>query len=91
MTTPQARSLDEKLQTRQGPVRTFLILARYASRTVYDEQLERLRLRGSVLWPPNLVRFAAAWWRHARTELKLGLFERWLWCRKVLGMRAVQI
>ncbi|KAK5136123.1 hypothetical protein LTR04_004562, partial [Oleoguttula sp. CCFEE 6159] len=58
-TNDLTRSLDENLHTRQGPVRTFLILARYASRTVFDEQLESLS--GSYLWPRNLLTLLAAW------------------------------
>ena len=38
-----ARSLDVSLQTHNGPVRTFLILARFASRAVLDEELDRWR------------------------------------------------
>lgn len=83
--------MDENLQTRQGPVRTFLILARYASRTVYQEQLEKLRERGSIFWPSNFGRFLFAWWAHARTELKLNVYESWLWWRKILGMKAIQV
>ena len=41
-TNDLTRSLDEGLQTGEGPERTFLILARYASRAVYEEEKERL-------------------------------------------------
>ncbi|KAF2759772.1 ubiquinone biosynthesis protein [Pseudovirgaria hyperparasitica] len=79
-TNDLTRSLDEHLHTRHGPLRTFLILARYASRTVYEEQLEQLR--GSLFWPSNWMHLVFAWSAYARTELKLSLYERWL------GMRA---
>lgn len=79
-----ARSLDENLHTRQGPARTFLILAHYASRTVYEEQKEALN--GSLFWPPNLVAFLRAWSTHMRVELKLGFYEHWLQLRALLGM-----
>ena len=79
-----ARSLDENLHTRQGPARTFLILARYASRTVYEEELENLR---SVWWSPaGLWAWLRAWVRHARVEVKLGVFETVLKVRGALGM-----
>src|SRR5204863_5671998 len=58
-TNDLTRSLDEGLQTRQGTVRTYLILARYASRTVYEEALESIG--GSILWPPNLGKFLVTW------------------------------
>jgi len=83
-TNDLTRSLDENLHTRQGPARTFLILAHYASRTVYEEQKEALN--GSLFWPPNLVAFLRAWSRHMRVELKLGFYEHWLQLRALLGM-----
>ncbi|KAF2742485.1 ABC1 kinase family protein [Sporormia fimetaria CBS 119925] len=86
-TNDLTRSLDEGLHTRQGPARTFLILARYASRTVYEEQLEKLT--GSLVWLPNLVRFLKAWSAHMRVELKLSVYESYLKLRARLGMEAV--
>ena len=77
-TNDLTRSLDENLQTRQGPVRTFLILARYCSRTVFEEQLEDLRKKGSLLWPRNLVGLLGAWLGYFRVEVKLEVFESWL-------------
>ncbi|KAF2652478.1 ubiquinone biosynthesis protein [Lophiostoma macrostomum CBS 122681] len=86
-TNDLTRSLDENLHTRQGPARTFLILARYASRTVYEEQLEGLR--GTLLWPSNLVAFLRAWSAHIRVELRLSTYETYLKMRAMLGMDAV--
>lgn len=77
-TNDLTRSLDENLQTRQGPVRTFLILARYCSRTVFEEQVEELKKRGSLLWPRNIVGLLGAWWGYFRVEVKLEAFEFWL-------------
>ena len=77
-TNDLTRSLDENLQTRQGPVRTFLILARYCSRTVFEEQLEELRKKGSLLWPRNLLGLLGAWLGYFRVEVKLEAFESWL-------------
>lgn len=77
-TNDLTRSLDENLHTRQGPVRTFLILARYCAWTVFEEQLEELRKRGSLLWPRNLVGLLGAWLGYFRVEVKLEAFEFWL-------------
>jgi aarF domain-containing kinase len=85
--TPLARSLDENLHTRQGPARTFLILARYASRTVYEEQLEKLT--GSLFWLPNLFAYLRAWSSYARVELKLEVYEKYLLWRARLGWEPV--
>jgi aarF domain-containing kinase len=82
-----ARSLDENLHTRQGPARTFLILASYASRTVYEEQLENLT--GSLFWLPNLFAYLRAWSSYARVELKLGVYEQYLLWRARFGWEPV--
>ncbi|KAI1008016.1 ABC1 family protein [Podosphaera aphanis] len=77
-TNDLTRSLDENLHTRQGPVRTFLILARYCSRTVMEEKLEDLRKRGGFLWPSNLISLIRTWLSFLRVEVKLEAFELWL-------------
>jgi len=86
-TNDLTRSLDENLQTRQGPVRQFLILARYCMRTVFHEQLDEIRARGSPYWPPNAIRLLSAWLGFARVEMKLEMFELWLSVKRVLGLR----
>ncbi len=85
-TNDLTRSLDESLQTRQGPVRQFLILARYCMRTVLREQLDAIRQQGSLYWPPNALRAFAAWISFARVECKLEAFELWLRIKRVLGL-----
>jgi aarF domain-containing kinase len=85
-TNDLTRSLDENLHTRQGPVRTFLILARYCSRTVFEEQVENIRAMGSLLWPPNTLRLVGAWLGYLRVELKLEVFETWLSLKRIVGI-----
>ncbi|KAL8305169.1 hypothetical protein RB597_003926 [Gaeumannomyces tritici] len=84
-TNDLTRSLDENLQTRQGPVRSFLILARYCMRTVFHERLEAVRERGSLFWPPNTIRLLAAWVDFLKVELKLEAFELWLSVKRTAG------
>lgn len=87
-TNDLTRSLDENLHTRHGPLRSFLILARHAARTVYDEQLESLRsAAGSLVWPPRVVvsRFMA-WTAYVRIEMKLAVYEWVLYARSVFGL-----
>ncbi|KAI9785679.1 MAG: hypothetical protein M1839_008696 [Geoglossum umbratile] len=84
-TNDLTRSLDENLHTKQGPVRTFLILARYCSRTVFQEQLEDIKQRGSALRPGNFVRLLGAWGSYIRVELKLSLYEYFLSFRRLVG------
>ena len=85
-TNDLTRSLDEGLQTRQGPVRTFLILAKYASRTVWEEQKAKIRSRGEWFMPRNTVALLRAWTGFLRMGLKLFLYERFLWVRRHLNM-----
>ncbi|KAI0971593.1 ABC1 family-domain-containing protein [Xylaria arbuscula] len=90
-TNDLTRSLDESLHTRQGPMRTFLILAHYCARTVLREQVDEIRQRpGSLLSPGNAIRFIAAWVGYLRVELKLEFFELWLSIRRVAGFSAIE-
>ncbi len=84
-TNDLTRSLDENLQTRQGPARQFLILARYCMRTVFHEQLDEIRQRGSLFWPPNAVRVFAAWLGYVRVGITLEAFELWIGVKRALG------
>ncbi|CRK38434.1 hypothetical protein BN1708_007757 [Verticillium longisporum] len=86
-TNDLTRALDENLHTRQGPIRTFMILARYCTRTVFEEQVEELKKQGSLFWPPNTIRLAAAWVGFLRVEIKLEAFELWLSVKRALGWK----
>ncbi|THW75147.1 ABC1-domain-containing protein [Aureobasidium pullulans] len=88
-TNDLTRSLDEHLHTRQGPVRTFMILARYAARAVYEEKMEILAAAG--FGPRRLWRRFAAWADFARIEFKLSAFETWLNIKRLLGMQPTVI
>ncbi|XDG04104.1 hypothetical protein ABKA04_003719 [Annulohypoxylon sp. FPYF3050] len=89
-TNDLTRSLDENLHTRQGPMRSFMILARYCARTVFREQVEDARERpGSLLWPGNALRFIAAWVGYLRVELKLEAFELWLSVKRIVGVNTM--
>ncbi|KAK4162613.1 ABC1 family-domain-containing protein [Cladorrhinum sp. PSN259] len=84
-TNDLTRSLDESLHTKKGPARQFLILARYCMRTVFLEQLEEIRQKGSLYWPPNAIRVFTAWLGLMRVELKLEAFEAWIGIKRILG------
>ncbi|KAF1358305.1 ABC1-domain-containing protein [Lizonia empirigonia] len=90
-TNDLTRSLDEGLHTQQGPMRTFLILARYASRTVYEESLEQIQAHGSLLWPRNLFAWLAAWSRHFRVEMQLSSYETFLKLRALAGLKQINV
>ena len=68
-------------------MRSFLILARYAAQTVFDESVESLRITGALMWPPhNARRLLIAWTQFTRVRLKLALYEWYLYVRGMLGM-----
>ncbi|PYH95132.1 ABC1-domain-containing protein [Aspergillus ellipticus CBS 707.79] len=85
-TNDLTRSLDENLHTSQGPMRTFLILARYATRTVFEEQMDFVQETGGLLRPGNFWRFLCAWTGYLRVELKLSVYETVLALKSRLGL-----
>ncbi|KAL1586701.1 hypothetical protein WHR41_04638 [Cladosporium halotolerans] len=85
-TNDLTRSLDENLQTRQGPIRTFMILARYAARAVYEESLDNIK--GSLLWPSNFARYGIALAAYAKVAVKLRVYEIYLSVRRHMGLNA---
>ncbi|KXT18291.1 hypothetical protein AC579_2869 [Pseudocercospora musae] len=86
-TNDLTRSLDENLHTSQGPIRSFLILARYAAHCVYEEQLDNIR--GSWIWPSNILRLSGAFFQYAKVALKLRIYEYYLSARRRLGLANV--
>lgn len=67
-------------------MRTFLILARYATRTVFEEQIDDINATGGVLRPFNFLRFLRAWAGYLRVELKLSVYETVLSLKSRLGL-----
>lgn len=91
-TNDLTRALDESLHTRQGPVRTFLILAQYCTKAVFLEQIDEIQRRGgSLFWPTNAARLAGAYVNFLRVELKLSLLEMWLAIKRALGLQNVTL
>lgn len=82
-TNDLTRSLDESLGSPE-PMRPMLILAKYASWTVWEEQKEQIRQKGSFLWPGNFLHLIWAFMSFARVELKLFAYERYLSFRRHL-------
>jgi aarF domain-containing kinase len=83
-TNDLTRSLDEGLQTKQGPVRSFMILARHAALCVYKETLEGVQ--GSWLWPSNFYKVTVATFSYAQVALKLTAFETYISMRRRIGV-----
>ena len=74
-TNDLTRSLDENLHTRHGPVRNFMILAHYCSKTVFKDRVDSIKRHGSLLYPPNMLQFVLAWASFIRMEAKITLYE----------------
>ena len=85
-TNDLTRSLDENLHTREGPVRTFMILARYAASSVFDERVEGIQ--GSLLWPENFFAYGSALASYVRIAFRLRIYELYLSARRRMGLRA---
>jgi aarF domain-containing kinase len=66
-----------------------MILARYCSKTVFDEEMEIIAQKGSKLWPHNLFRLIAAWSSFMRVELKLSLYEYYISLRRFASLSPV--
>jgi aarF domain-containing kinase len=86
-TNDLTRSLEENLQTGRGPERTFLIMARYCTRTVYEEALEGIMNTGGMLRLGNLARWVGALWSYWRVEVKLRIFEGAIFWGEMLRLR----
>ncbi|EXJ86056.1 Atypical/ABC1/ABC1-B protein kinase [Capronia coronata CBS 617.96] len=84
-TNDLTRSLDESLGSKQ-PMRPMMILARYASLRVWEEEKDRIRRQGGLLNPRNFFTLFHAWWSHMKIELKLFGYERYLSIRRHLGL-----
>ncbi|KAK5138359.1 hypothetical protein LTR08_003420 [Meristemomyces frigidus] len=85
-TNDLTRSLDENLHTSEGPVRSFMILARYAARCVFEERVESIK--GSLLWPGNFWIWGCAVVGYAKVAVKLRVYELYLSGRRRVGLRA---
>ena len=83
-TNDLTRSLDENLHTKQGPVRNFMILAHYCSKTVFQEQIDSIRRQGSLLLPHNILQLVVAWAYFMRVEAKITLYEWYTSLRRVV-------
>lgn len=83
-TNDLTRSLDEALGSTQ-PMRPMLILAKYASWTVWQDEKDMIKRRGGFLRPKNFLRLLRAWFTFVRIELKLFGYERYLSLRRHLG------
>ena len=67
-------------------MRPMLILAKYASWTVWQDEKDMIKRRGGFLRPQNFLRLLRAWFGFVRMEMKLFGYERYLSVRRHLGL-----
>lgn len=66
-------------------MRTFLILARYATRTVFEEQMDSIRESGGIF--VNFFQFLSAWAGFLRVEIRLSVYETVLSLKSRFGLQ----
>lgn len=82
-TNDLTRYLDEKLDSPLGPERTFLIMATYCARTVYEESRERI-IRQYRKWGPTLwFKLYMNWWGYFRRQSQLSLYDIYVSCKSI--------
>ncbi|KAF3270912.1 hypothetical protein TWF970_010711 [Orbilia oligospora] len=86
-TNDLTRSLDESLQSSIGPERTFLIMADYCSRAVFDEEKEMIAHNGGLSKPGNIARMISALFFLCKIKLKLVV--RYIGGVAMSGLKAV--
>lgn len=74
-TNDLTRNLDETLENPLGPERTFLILAQYCSRAVYDEALEQLAQQYSAFSLRGLGERARVWVAYHKRVYTLFVYD----------------
>ena len=82
-TNDLTRNLDECLGNSLGPERTFLIMASYCARDVYEESLEvnnRIRRRYSWTW---FVHMVSSWMSYHKRLSSLYLFDLFVFFRNL--------
>ncbi|KAF3310221.1 hypothetical protein TWF173_010021 [Orbilia oligospora] len=86
-TNDLTRSLDESLQSSIGPERTFLIMADYCARAVFDEEKEMIAHNGGLSKPGNIARMISALFFLCKIKLKLVV--RYIGGVAMSGLKAV--
>lgn len=74
-TNDLTRALDENLNNPLGPERTFLILANYCARCVYDEQVENLKKTYSTFSLNWIMASAKCWFQFQKRRSSLWIYD----------------
>lgn len=74
-TNDLTRALDENLNNPLGPERTFLVLANYCARCVYDEQVESIKKNYSAFSWRAWVETTTRWFQFQRRKSSLWVYD----------------
>jgi len=71
------RSLDHALSTTHSKVRVFVVVAKYCTTAVWEDERQTIidRMRGSGLLTRGLAEYFGAWWRYERLYCGLVVLE----------------
>lgn len=74
-TNDLTRYLDEKLDNPLGPERTFLIMATYCAKTVYEEGRERIMSKYRHIGFERWAKLFVNWWSYFKRQSQLNLYD----------------
>lgn len=74
-TNDLTRYLDEKLDSPLGPERTFLIMAAYCAKTVYEEGRERIMSKYRHIGFERWTKLFFNWWSYFKRQSQLNLYD----------------
>ncbi|EGW32072.1 uncharacterized protein SPAPADRAFT_61157 [Spathaspora passalidarum NRRL Y-27907] len=85
-TNDLTRNLDESLQSVLGPERTFLIMANYCARCVYEEKVEEIDNKYKGVSLSKWVEQCKNWWMYQRRVSMLFLYDFALMIKRVVSL-----
>lgn len=74
-TNDLTRYLDEKLASPLGPERTFLIMATYCARTVYEEDRENIMSKHRRFGLTRYSKLLSNWWVYFKRQSQLSFYD----------------
>ncbi|KAA8916153.1 hypothetical protein TRICI_001702 [Trichomonascus ciferrii] len=87
-TNDLTRYLDEKLDAPLGTERTFLIMAMYCARTVYEEERERIYSKYKYMWSvPRILAEIKNWWGFFCRRSQLTIYDIGMIISNVLPLK----
>ncbi|RLV95130.1 ABC1 family protein MCP2 [Spathaspora sp. JA1] len=85
-TNDLTRSLDENLQSSLGPERTFLIMANYCAKCVYQEQQEEIEKKFTNVSLSKYLQQYKSWWMYQKRVSMLFIYDFALMIKRFLSI-----